>query len=210
MNQLNPRPGRMRVEVRPQGDWRYLSFWVLALGPGEVEEGGSGGLELALVPLSGRVRVEVEGQAFELSRRDVFSGPPSLLYLPPGSAYRIRALGQAELALGGAPAEGRYPLRLFRPEEMRVEMRRGANALRQVTHILGPYLPAERLVLYEVYIPSGYWSGWPPHRHDGRMGSLYIEETYYYKIQPAHGFAIHRNTAPRTAWTSFCWPKTAT
>ncbi|RIH85484.1 5-deoxy-glucuronate isomerase [Meiothermus luteus] len=196
MNQRKPQPGRVRVAVRPQGAWRYLSFWVLALGPGEVEEGESGGLELALVPLSGRVQVEVGGQAFELSRRDVFSGPPSVLYLPPGSAYRIEALGEAELALGGAPAEGRYPLRLFRPGEMRVEMRGGANALRQVTHILGPHLPAERLILYEVYTPSGFWSGWPPHRHDGRMGSLYIEETYYYKIQPAHGFAIHRNYSP--------------
>ncbi|MCS7057995.1 MAG: 5-deoxy-glucuronate isomerase [Meiothermus sp.] len=196
MNHYTPRPGRVRVEVAPQGAWRYLFFRVLALVPGEVEAGATEGCEVALVPLSGRVRVEAGGQVFELARRDVFGELPSVLYLPPGIAYRIEALSEAELALGGAPAEGRYPLRLFRPEEMRVEMRGGGNALRQVSHILGPHLPAERLILYEVYTPSGHWSGWPPHRHDGRMGSLYIEETYYYKIRPAHGFAIHRNYSP--------------
>ncbi len=196
MNHFKPRPGRVPVEVRPHHGWRYLSFRVLALGPGEVETGTTEEREAALVPLSGRIQVEAGGQRFSLARKDVFSELPSVLYLAPGTAYRIAAQGQAELALGEAPAEGRYPLRLFRPQEMKLEMRGGANALRQVSHILGPHLPAERLVLYEVYTPSGSWSGWPPHRHDGRMGSLYIEEIYYYKIKPANGFAIHRNYSP--------------
>ncbi|RDI95320.1 5-deoxy-glucuronate isomerase [Meiothermus sp. QL-1] len=196
MNLFKPQPGRVRVAMEPQGGWRYLRFRVLALEPGEVEQGQTEGEEMALVPLAGRVEVEAEGQVFELCRSDVFRELPQVLYLPPGTAYRLQAQSHAELALGGAPAEGLFPLRLFQPQEMRVEMRGGGNALRQVNHILGPELPAERLILYEVYTPSGFWSGWPPHRHDGRLGSLYLEETYYYRIQPAHGFAIHRNYSP--------------
>ena len=51
-------------------------------------------------------------------------------------------------------------------------------------------LPAERLILYEVYVPRGGWSGWPPHCHDGYEGSPYLEETYYFRLDPADGWAI--------------------
>jgi len=55
---------------------------------------------------------------------------------------------------------------------------------------------AERLILYEVYVPRGMWSGWAPHRHDGVDGSPYLEETYYFRMDPGNGFAMHRNWAP--------------
>jgi 5-deoxy-glucuronate isomerase len=82
---------------------------------------------------------------------------------------------------------------LFAPEETREEIRGGGNALRQVNHILAAPLPPERLILFEVYVPGGQWSGWPPHCHDGYGGSPYLEEIYYYQFSPAHGFGIHRN-----------------
>ncbi|MER3553970.1 MAG: 5-deoxy-glucuronate isomerase [Meiothermus sp.] len=187
----------MLVGVNPlSAKWRFLSFEVVALPPGYTHKSMTGPQEAALVPLSGAMRVKVAGQVFDLERRDVFAELPSVLYMPPGSEYVVETLSPAQFAFGSAPAEGKYPLRLFRPEEMRREMRGGANATRQVNHILGPDLPAERLLLYEVYTPSGFWSGWPPHRHDGQRGSLYIEETYYYRITPQTGWAVHRNYSP--------------
>ena len=76
---------------------------------------------------------------------------------------------------------------------MRSEVRGGGGATRQVNHILAHPLPAERLILYEVYVPRGGWSGWPPHCHDGYEGSPYLEETYYFRLQPGDGWALHRN-----------------
>lgn len=198
MNQHKPRSGPgVVLEVNPAtAAWKYLSFRVVKLPPRYTHAGQTANHEAAVVPLSGEMRVRVAGYTFDLKRQDVFSELPQVLYLPPGSEFVVEAITQAQFALGSAPAEGRYPLRLFRPEEMRREIRGGGNATRQVNHILGPDLPAERLLLYEVYTPSGFWSGWPPHRHDGRMGSLYIEETYYYRISPPTGWAIHRNYSP--------------
>jgi 5-deoxy-glucuronate isomerase len=197
-NHLSPRLNqRQLVEASPATvGWKYLSFEVLHLAPGESEARHSGALEQALVPLNGVLKVEVGQQTFNLTRKSVFTDIPDVLYLPPGTAYRITALTDSQLALGGAPAEGRYPLTLFPAHEVKVEMRGGANATRQVSHILGPHRQAERLLLYEVYTPSGFWSGWPPHRHDGQLGSLYIEETYYYRIDPLHGWALHHNYSP--------------
>lgn len=197
-NHLKPGTGIGNlVEVSPaSAGWKYLSFQVVALPPGYTQKSNTGGREMALVPLSGELQLMAGGQVFELGRKDVFSELPSVVYLPPRTEYVVKASSEAQFALGSAPAEGRYPLRLFGPQDIKVEMRGGANATRQVSHILGPDLPAERLLLYEVYTPSGFWSGWPPHRHDGRLGSLYIEETYYYKISPSTGWAIHRNYSP--------------
>ena len=185
-----------RLEVTPQtANWDYLSFKVVALAANDTRTELSGGDEVALVPLQGSARATVAGETFELSRNDVFDGRSSILYVPPGHEIAVEAEGEFEFALGGAPAEGRYPVRLFRPEEMKVEVRGGGPARRQVNHVLAHPLPAERLILFEVYVPGGTWSGWPPHCHDGSHGSTYLEETYYYRIEPEAGFAIHRNYA---------------
>ena len=187
-----------RVAVTPQSaGWQYLSFAVQTLEAGEVYAAESGGLELAIVPLSGQCVIEASNQSFSLSRESVWLELPQVLYLPPRTAFSVTTISKLEFSVGGAPAEGIYPVRLFEPSEMRSELRGGANATRQVNHILGANLPAERLLLYEVYTPSGNWSGWPPHRHDGELGSLYIEETYFYKITPSTGWAVHRNYSPQ-------------
>ena len=59
----------------------------------------------------------------------------------------MRARGEFTFTVGGAPAEGGLPLRLFEPSEMRVELRGGGASYRQICHILSAPLPAERLYL---------------------------------------------------------------
>ncbi len=184
----------VRLEVTPQSaGWQYLSFKVLALEAGATHIEDTKGNEVAVVPLAGRGRFSAGGETYEVAREGVFGGLPSVLYAPPGERIVAEAGSAFEFALGGAPAEGKYPVRLFRPEEMKVEVRGGGAARRQVNHILAYPLPAERLILYDVYVPGGAWSGWPPHCHDGYQGSPYLEEVYYYRIEPPEGFAVHRN-----------------
>lgn len=173
--------------------WSSLDFAVLRLDAAGAPTLETGEREVAIVPLEGAVRATIADQEFRLRRIDVFSQMPHVLYVPPGQAVRLEADGPAEVAVGGAPAEGRYPVRFFEPGEMRAEVRGGGGATRQVNHILAHPLPAERLILYEVYVPRGSWSGWPPHCHDGYAGSPYLEETYYFRLSPDDGWAIHRN-----------------
>ena len=148
---------------------------------------------MALVPLAGQGLCTVDGERFELTRKGVFDELPHVLYVPPGCQISVEAQADFQFALGGAAAEGKYPLRLFTPSEMKREVRGGDAARRQVHHILAPPLPAERLILYEVYVPGGRWSGWPPHCHDGYNGAPYLEETYYCRFDPPYGFAMHHN-----------------
>jgi 5-deoxy-glucuronate isomerase len=184
----------LKLTVTPAAaGWRYLSFGMWALQSGSMHTHLTENTEVAIVPLSGKGRVTVSNQTFQLMRESVFVGKPDVLYVPPGQEIKIEANSDFEFSLGGAPAQGKYPLRLFKPEEMRSEMRGGGTAFRQVNHILAAPLPAERLILFEVYVPGGAWSGWPPHCHDGYARSPYLEEVYYFRFTPAYGFGIQRN-----------------
>jgi 5-deoxy-glucuronate isomerase len=186
--------GTIRLSVTPSdAGWDYLSFAVVELADGRDHIHLLDDQETAIVPLSGSGTVRVGDDRFDLARTSVFDQMPHVLYAPPGTPLEITGTSRFEFAIGSAPAEGRYPVRLFTPTEMTSEIRGGGAASRQVNHILAPPLPAERLLLYEVYVPRGTWSGWAPHCHDGRDGSPYLEETYLFRLDPDDGFAIHRN-----------------
>lgn len=182
------------LEVTPESaGWDYLSFSVMQMQPLGNKTVQTGGKEYALVPLAGSAQLSVGDQSWEVSRESVFTQMPDVLYVPPGNEIGISSPAGFEFAIGSAPATGRYPVRLFKADEQKVEVRGGGPAVREVHHTLAYPMPAERLILFEVYVPGGAWSGWPPHSHEGVGGSPYLEETYYYRMQPEIGTAFHRN-----------------
>ncbi len=188
-------PGRVLHVTPESAGWDYVEFAVVEAVAGAPWSGVSADRETAIVPLEGAGRVVVGdgGMLVELSRSSVFEQMASIVYLPPGTPYVVESATRLQVSVGSAPAEGRYPVRVFEPSEMRVEIRGGGQAHRQVIHSLAYPLPAERLILYEVYVPRGTWSGWPPHCHDGRDGSPYLEEVYFFRLDRPEGYAIHRN-----------------
>ena len=191
MSELLLRAGAWDQVTPESAGWQYLFFGVrsgaFAAATGEVE--------IALVPLSGRCRVEAEGERWELGgRENVFAGMPWALYLPRDTTYRVEAEG--EVAICGARCEQRLEPVLVRPEDVEVEVRGAGNATRQINHILKPEFPAERLLVVEVFTPSGNWSSYPPHKHDedNPPGEVVLEETYYFRTD---SFAVQRLYSPR-------------
>ncbi len=195
MNHLiKARAGKIKFNIDAQrANWNYLGYQVLSLKAGDKYNFPTLDNEVAVVLLKGNIIATAAGKAFKLSRKSVFLEKPSVLYCPPKHEIIFEALSDCEIAIGTAPAEGRYPLRLILPEEQKVEVRGGGPAVREVHHTLSHPLPAERLIVYEVYVPGGMWSGWPPHRHDGVNASPYLEETYHFKFDSKDGFGLHRN-----------------
>ncbi len=182
------------IDVTPESaGWDYLSYRVINLKAGDTYTHATEGTEAALVPLTGAGSIAVGEQAFDIARKGVFEEVPHVLYAPPGHDIRVTSEAGFEFAVGGAPAEGKYPLRLFTPNEIKQEVRGGGAATRQVNHILAHPMPAERLILFEVYVPGGAWSGYPPHCHDTYGGSAHLDETYYFRMTPEDGFGFHRN-----------------
>jgi 5-deoxy-glucuronate isomerase len=196
-NPLGPDEVGEIISVNPErAGWQYISFGVRCLRTGDRLSGETGEDETALVVLGGQCDVEsTVGNWKGLGkRRDVFDGLPYALYLPRRTAYAVRATTPLEVALCSARVERDFPARLIQPQDVDVETRGGKNVTRQIYHMIKPEFPAHRLLVCEVYTPSGNWSSYPPHKHDqaNPPHEVKLEEIYYYKISHPEGFAIQR------------------
>jgi len=192
------RSGRWDEVAPALAGWRYLSFRVLRLdGRTSFDTGDE---EVAVVPLAGGALVRADGMEWEVGgRANVFAGLPRSLYLPRDTHAALE--GRAELALCGARAERRREPRPIPPEEVEIEVRGSGNATRQISHIVKPEFPAERILVVEVYTPAGNWSSYPPHKHDEERGDqeAVLEETYYFRTRADQtgAFAVQRLYSPR-------------
>ena len=174
--------------------WRYLSFAVHQV-VGRLRVGWSGH-ETAIVGLAGGA-FRVDGLELP-GRLSVWEGLPSAVYLPPGVTAALDPVdGPVTVAVAHAPASGRetvrHPVRIG-PEDVRVEVRGAGNATRQITHIITPDFPADRLEVVEVYTPSGNWSSWPPHKHDtdDMPREAILEEVYSYRFRRPEAWGVQR------------------
>ncbi len=178
----------------------YLTFRVRKLLRGEKFSSETGACELGMVVLGGRCSVASTAGSWSDfgSRAHVFDGMPTALYLPIETEFAVTAETDCEVAFCFSRAEEKYPARLITPDEVEIEVRGGANATRQINHILKPEFPAQRLLLVEVYTPGGNWSSYPPHKHDvhNPPDEVDLEEIYYYKIDRPEGYAIQRVYTP--------------
>ncbi len=194
MSELLLKAGAWEQVTPDSAGWEYLHFGVR----GGAFSSDTGDCEVALVPLAGRCAVETEGDSWELGgRENVFAGMPWALYLPRDTVYRVEAEG--EVAICGARCEVRREPIPVRPDEVDVEVRGAGNATRQINHILKPEFPAERLLVVEVFTPSGNWSSYPPHKHDEDHApdEVVLEETYYFRTRAPEAFAVQRLYSPR-------------
>jgi 5-deoxy-glucuronate isomerase len=178
--------------------WRYLSFEVFT---GSFSREGDH-VETVLVPLRGTCRVEAAGQTWEIGTRDnVFAGMPTALYLPRDTS--VEAEVEGEVAVCGARCGRKREPVLISAADVEIEVRGAGNATRQINHIVRPDFPAERILVVEVYTPSGNWSSYPPHKHDEDHGEreAVLEETYYFRtrLDPPGAFAVQRLYSPAHA-----------
>ncbi|RXZ82889.1 5-deoxy-glucuronate isomerase [Paenibacillaceae bacterium] len=186
------------LSVTPESaGWDYVGFEVYRLSPGEKLSQPTGTDEVCLVLLSGKANVSTDDQSWqEIGKRmSVFEQiPPYSVYVPNDNRYEVEALTDLELAVCRAPGHGNHASRLIGPEDVGVEVRGQGSTERFIHNILPEQKPADSLLVVEVFTPDGHWSSYPPHKHDRDMlpEESFLEETYYYHIQPEHGFAVQR------------------
>lgn len=176
--------------------FEFLALRTLKLAAGQTFTENTGARELAVVMLGGVCAVASTAGDFPSvgKRQDVFSGLPHTLYLPLGTTYTLTASTSCDMVLCYCQAEERHPASLISPADVRVEIRGGGNATRQINHMIQPGFAAHRILICEVYTPSGNWSSYPPHKHDihNPPGEVDLEEYYYYRIDKPEGYAIQK------------------
>jgi 5-deoxy-glucuronate isomerase len=181
--------------TREQAKWETISFSVRRLIAGQYWQSGTGDQEAALVILGGIATVDWgEGPREVGGRKDVFSGYPYAIYLSCQTFFEISAITDCEFADCRTPSSAPLSPRIIAPADCLEEIRGGGNSTRQIVDIIRPEFPADKLLLCEVYTPSGNWSSYPPHKHDAHNPPFEVDldETYYYRISKPEGYAFQR------------------
>ena len=197
--QLLVEPERNGSEIETYG-FDLLGFKTRRLTPGDQVAENTGDRELGIVVLGGRCSIDAAGSSWRSvgDRANVFSGMPYAAYVPISTAFRVTAETECDLAFCYARAQRTFAPRLVTPDDVDVEIRGGGNATRQINHIFKPDFPADRLLIVEVYTPSGNWSSYPPHKHDVHNPpyEVDLEEIYYYRVDHPAGYAIQKLYTP--------------
>jgi 5-deoxy-glucuronate isomerase len=186
-------------DITPESaGWSYVGFALYRLRAGDVAAEATGGREAILVMVEGRAMISAGGTDFGSlgERMDVFERtPPHCLYVPDGSHWEAVAETDCTLAVCTAPGRGGHPAQRIGPAGIALTQRgTGANA-RFINNIaMENEDVADSLLVTEVYTPQGNWSSYPPHRHDEDdfPNMTYLEETYYFRLNPAQGYGLHR------------------
>jgi 5-deoxy-glucuronate isomerase len=144
--------------------WSNLNFMARAMKTGQKWVGDTGINEYLFVLLGGNFLAETSAGIWETSngRKDVFSGLPHALYLPPNTEFEIKPVGSfVDIACGWCVGEQIFPVHFITPADvvnMGIEYRGGDNASRQINRILPPGSNVSRLVCVEVYRVTGVHS----------------------------------------------------
>ena len=198
---VRPGPDGLSVSVDPSSaGWRYLSFEIRRLRAGSSTALGADDAETAVVPLAGG-DLEIGRHGTLAGRPSPFDGLPSAAYVPAGCTVTIEAASDCEVAIARAPSSPASRPRdvatepaLISGAEIDIEVRGAGNASRQINHIVKPEFPAHRLLIVEVFTPSGNWSSWPPHKHDldDMPTEAVLEEVYAYRFRRPQAWGIQR------------------
>lgn len=175
-------------------------FNIVKLTPGESFEYRTPGFETCVVPATGTVDLDVEGQRFAaLGNRgaDVWDGEPEGVYVPTGARVTMTGTRKAEVFVAGAKYD-----KVLDPFDVRSDgidlVQYGSDDTkthRKIKHILGQKQADRvgRLLVSELFtVGQGGWSGFPSHKHDtDRLPEeTHHDETYNFRFRPAHGSGV--------------------
>ena len=189
------------LSITPEeAGWDYIYFQARRLSAGRSWSFQSGEHELAIVILSGKFSVASNrGEWLGIERESVWTGAATAVYLPRHTQFTITAEQDSEYAVTWVATDEDHDPWLIQSQDVSVSVRGGDNVSRQINDLLPPGSPVHRLVLVEVYTPSGNWSSYPPHKHDvhiedeaGNLIEADLEEVYFYKIDKPNGYAYQR------------------
>jgi 5-deoxy-glucuronate isomerase len=176
-------------------------FNIVKLKRGEAFDYRVPGYETCIVPATGTIDVDVEGQVFAaLGNRgcDVWDGEPEGVYVPVGAKVTMVCRSdQTEVFVAGAAYDrvldpfdirkGQLDLVQYGSDETKTH--------RKIKHILGQkhHDRVGRLLVSELFtVGQGGWSGFPSHKHDtDRLPQeTRHDETYNFRFRPKHGSGL--------------------
>ncbi len=191
--------GHVPVVKCGDGGLKYVDFDLLLLDDGGEYSETNCESEICMVILGGHCDVEAGGLRFENigKRRNVFDGPATAVFIPPGVHFSVKAVASDapfEAALLKSRSDAKGDPVLISPEDVNVFERGRDNWTRYVHDIVDARVPARTMLVGETFSPAGNWSSSPPHRHDNDNPPVETdhEEIYYFRSDPPQGWQAIR------------------
>lgn len=126
------------------------------------------------------------------TRPSIFDGPPTAVYIPPGSRLGLTSprIG-VRAAIISAPPSAERPLRRIHSNEVSTRTV-GKNTWANRVTIVADGRITSRLIVGETIVPQGHWAGYPPHKHDTLTPGqeMPMEEVNHFLFKPTTGFAL--------------------
>lgn len=174
-------------------------FNIVKLKKGEAFTYQVPGYETCIVPATGTVDVDVEGESFPAlgnRREDVWGGEPEGVYAPVGAKVTLLCVSDAtETFIAGAKYD-----KVLDPFDVREHdlVQYGSDDTkthRKIKHILGQkqHDKVGRLLVSELFtVGAGGWSGFPSHKHDTNRlpEETRHDETYNFRFRPNFGSGL--------------------
>jgi len=187
----------------PVNGWRYTGLRVGTLASGKSLELPADSNERIIFLLQGEEILVAYSDGNEIKKQllkgriSVFHGPSDFIFLPINTSATITGAGR--VAVGEAQASSAKPVRYVAKSDVSVTLRGAGRETRQVHNLGMPdTLDADRLIVCEVIVPAGNWSGAPSHKHDqyvaGKESNL--EEIYYFESAVTRGISTPAQTSP--------------
>ena len=176
-------------------------FNIVNLTAGQAFEYHVPGYETCIVPATGSVDIDVEGQSYsDIGGRgvDVWDGEPEGVYVPSGAkATMVCKSESAEIFVAGARYDKVLDPFAVRSDELDL-VQYGSDDTkthRKIKHILGQkqHDKVGRLLVSELFtVGQGGWSGFPSHKHDTDRVPTETrhDETYNFRFRPNHGSGV--------------------
>jgi len=192
---INNFEGYQEIITPENSDIKKIHFAVVKNPKNRNYSGVTTGEESVFILTEGKAKFFLEGRLFaELSRKNVFSEPPTAVYLPPYSNYLVEFLAKTEMCIASCKAKGTGKPKLVESKEMIFSRKGQEGYFRNITEVINEDFPSEKIIVGETISDPGNWASYPPHKHDmnNPPEEVAMEEIYYFKINPRTGFGIIR------------------
>ena len=177
---------------------KYTGLDHVRLAPGTGYSGKTENFEALLVIIGGTCDIKVGSETYENlgTRKNVFAGAATSVYVPIKSTYEIHAKGDQnlEVAICLALAEEVHTPFVVYPKDVNQQHRGFLNMQRNVHDlVVGGYDDkVHRIIVGETFSFAGHWSSYPSHKHDKDIpgSEVILDEIYFFQITPKGGFGV--------------------
>lgn len=147
--------------------------------------------EIAVLLLTGQVKINWLENSKSIERKSVFDDDPWCLHVPKNVGITVEASENSEILIQSTENLGFFEPKLYSPSECKSEIFGEGTwngTARRVVRTIFDYknAPYSNMVIGEVITYPGKWSSYPPHYHPQ-------PEVYFYKFNKPQGFGLCLN-----------------